>query len=374
MLSIEPAAACSFQWNTDGVTGNASQLLTQNHLEKLGVTGVSGAAQVALINAALDTAAPGAIQTVKNIQDIASAANAVIALANGVSGDGTALVRSQLTTLGVTGVDSALKLGLFNSALDTKATADADATSELQALSDNVARVVQLADGIVGNPTTAMSAQQFTNIGVTGMDANSASLLTSFLDGAMPVGVNTVAKLQNFANAAQAVTRLADGQVSQNVPGVTLQQLATLGVNITGNDALLKLALLNTALDAAQPSAVANLAGLQSLTNVASLVLGLADGIALNAANPMTAQQFATLGVTGLDATSAAILGSAIDAAVPADVGTLASIQAKANVASLIAGSANASAGNDAGLTLTQVQTLGLQGVSATGAKSFTGS
>ena len=153
-------------------------------------------------------------------------------------GTTTAPLVDTYSAAGVTGVNHTT-LSLVNSALAALPTGSTDSTSELQTIAAAAAAVLALADGgnSAATPVTAsqFSALGLTFAGNNGSTALSAkaALLSSVIDGFTAADVNSIEELQTLADAASAVI---DAAATGAVP--TLQQLRPLGFRPVSADNL----------------------------------------------------------------------------------------------------------------------------------------
>jgi hypothetical protein len=127
---------------------------------------------------------------------------------------------------GITGVD-ANNLDEINSVLNSAAV-DSTATNsvaKVQAIVDAYNKVLASANGTDGDATNAVSASEFTVLGVTGVDSATAALLSDVVDSKNSGDVDTVAELQALADAAKAAITYTAAH-SQTAP--TLAQINAL--------------------------------------------------------------------------------------------------------------------------------------------------
>jgi hypothetical protein len=128
------------------------------------------------------------------VQALVNAYNKVLAAADARDDDDAKPSQADYDLLGITGVDTAPELSLLGDVLDTKARADVDSASELQALADAVAAVIAGAA-----PTgPAPSLAQLQDLGLSGLNpanlaAVQAAIRATADDG---TGVDTLPELQ----------------------------------------------------------------------------------------------------------------------------------------------------------------------------------
>jgi hypothetical protein len=109
---------------------------------------------------------------------------------------------------------------------------NADSTAEVQAIVDDYASVLGAA---AANPGSLnLSDSDYATLGVTGVDADGATLLNSILPGKSVSEVDTTAALQALADQAQAVVALAAD--ADSAPDVSKADLEALGVTGITND------------------------------------------------------------------------------------------------------------------------------------------
>jgi ribosome maturation factor RimP len=168
----------------------------------------------------------GSINALKLIQDFADANKDPFNLVNTV----VVPTLQNYIDAGVKGV-TADNLGSINNSLAT-AVIDATRIGSLQALQDLVTaynQILTLADG-TNNTANAdnPNALQYQLIGVQGVDTVRASLLGDVIDFKQKAEVDTVAEIQDLANAVSAVMDQA-----KNISGLSLDQLQS-KLNIQG--------------------------------------------------------------------------------------------------------------------------------------------
>jgi hypothetical protein len=186
-----------------------------------------GAATTSSVNLSLlDDAIAGlastAVDTVTEINDLATAANAVIGAAAG----STAPTIAQLATLGVTGVTINNILAVQNA---IAATADSglqvDTMGELQAIvtaAVNAATTSQnrIQNYATSNANTAPALADYLNIGVTGVDATNLVTINSAVDALTSSGVDTPYRVQATVDAYNKILAEANGPAVDATPSV----------------------------------------------------------------------------------------------------------------------------------------------------------
>ncbi|WP_416546172.1 hypothetical protein ACHEXK_11130 [Limnohabitans sp. DCL3] len=272
------------------------------------------AANIASINSVLNTPGVGSAQvdTVAEVQAVVDAYAKVLNAADAVDNDTLKPLLADYAVLGITGVDSALKVSLLGDVIDITARIHVDTAAELQVLADAVSAT--LAGVLAANP--APSLVQLQALGLTGLSpANLAAVQLAIRntsdDG---LGADTLPELQTLVNGLAPVAQTLGGAAMNNSATESSPSLATYtGAGITGVTSV-NLAAINSALNSANVGApeVDSAAEVQALVNAYLEVLTLADG-AVSAADKPTRAEYELLGVSGLSAPVVAL-----------DVGTLA--------------------------------------------------
>ena len=332
-----------------------------NHFTAAAVTGVD-ANNIAAIQSALNDTdvQSGQADTAAKVQAVVDAYNAIKANAD-TAGTANA-TQAQYAAIGVNGIDNAAKTSLLGDVVDTKAFADVDTVTKVQALADLAALVINSAGTGIA-PTKA----QLESLGITGVtDANlsaiQAAIAATADDG---TGVDTLAELQavatagatNAANAAATAAALstiaaaAQANDASNT-NVAASVFATAGV--TGVDST-NVAAIQSALNSAAVvgTSVDTLGEVQAVVDAYKAILAEANDTANTAgngtpdANPAsnpTAAQYAAIGVNlGSATTDAAtdpetlgLLNAIVGGKQTADVDTVDEVQALATIANAI--------------------------------------
>jgi hypothetical protein len=137
--------------------------------------------------------------------DLTAALSTLRDAAQGNTANATTPALDVYAKAGITGVD-ANNLDEINSVLNSAAV-DSTATNsvaKVQAIVDAYNKVLASANGTDGDATNAVSAIEFTVLGVTGVDSATAALLSDVVDSKNSGDVDTVAELQALADAAKA--------------------------------------------------------------------------------------------------------------------------------------------------------------------------
>jgi hypothetical protein len=258
-------------------------------------------------------------------------------------------ILAQYTAAGITGVTAA-NLAAINSAVDANAASGVDTKAELQAVVDAYAVILAEANGAAipdatpgVNPTAAQFALIGANIGAAATNPVNLSLMDDAIARLTTISVDSVTEINDIAAAANAVMTGAAGGIAP-----TAVQLATLGIaGVTVNNLLaLQNAIAATAdsgllVDTVQElqtvvtaAATAAAQGLTTIQNYASSSTNITPVLA----------DYVGLGVTGVDATNLAIINSAIDALVPANLDSPFRVQTTVDAYNKILAEANGAA------------------------------
>jgi hypothetical protein len=192
-----------------------------------------GAATTNTVNLSLlDDAIAGlvsaSVDTIGEINDLAAATNAVMTGAAG----GTAPTLMQLTTLGITGLTVNNILAIQNA---IGATADSglqvDTIAELQAVVNSAANAAvvgqtHIQNYAINNLSIAPTSTDYTNIGVTGVEAGNLGAINSAVDALSSSNVDTPYEVQTIINAYNRILIEANGAAPD----------ATQNINPTAND------------------------------------------------------------------------------------------------------------------------------------------
>jgi hypothetical protein len=244
---------------------------------------------LSLLDDALAGLASTAVDTIAEINDLAAAANAVITGAGG----NTAPTLAQLGTLGITGATLNNILAIQNA---IAATADSglqvDTMAELQAVVSAAANAAttgqtHIQNYAASNLSTAPTTADYTNIGVTGVDASNLGAINSAVDALSSTGVDTPYEVQTMVNAYNRILAEANGAAVDATPGVnpTANDYADIGANVglasggvaSGSDlASSALSLLDDAIANMATTAVDTVAELNALGVTVDKIMNLA--------------------------------------------------------------------------------------------------
>ncbi|RFO96304.1 hypothetical protein DIC66_13405 [Rhodoferax lacus] len=312
--------------------------LTLDDLKALGVTGVTADNLQAVIAAIGRTTPDDAIDTLLEIQNVATAAenaaNALAIIRDAATANNAStkpLGTGVYSAAGVTGVDATL-LPSINSALDSDLVtgAQADTTAEVQGIVNAYKDILKLADTGAGSPVPAVSAAQYAAIGVTGLSGNyldpgtALTLLDTAVFGIGSPNVDTEKEVQFLANAAIHVMDAAGGSAAQalevtkadldamRITGVTADNLGTIQAfirNTTPDSAVDTLTELQAVVNAALVKPV------NPPINVTSIANGT-GGFVINgeAAGDGSGYRVANAGDVNGDGLSDMIVSSSVDA------------------------------------------------------------
>jgi hypothetical protein len=376
--------------NAGGTVTPPVAALTEADYGKANVSGVT-AANVAAINSALDSANvdAAATNTTAELQGIVNVYNAILASADGTLGNTSpAITGEQYALLGVTGVPSGSPvdgsaLKLLDEVVDKSLNAAVNTEGKLQAMADAANRVLLAAGGTVAD-ANALSVGDLNALGFTEVtadnivavrDAIKAVPLDSSIDqqgelatviGTALTGIAT--ELSKIAAAAQANN--ASGNPTATPPVVALNLTDYTKASVSGVDSS-NIASINSALDSlAVNSGKADSTGeLQDIVDAYKAILASADGPSGSVTTtPITGDQYALIGVTGLAAGSTApaqgtalyLLDSVLDVTANSDANSQPEVQAMADAALHVMGAAS---NGTVPITATDLTALGITGI-----------
>lgn len=205
-----------------------------------------------------------------NDDEVQAALNAIRDAAQNNTATDTSPSVMTYAAAGAKGV-SAANLASINSALDSAVVngALADTAPEIQTIVDGYNAILNSADGVAGNTTTALTGAQYGAIGVTGVSGtasagNALFLLDDAVDSSARSAVDAEPEVQAMADAANHVMAAAGGTAAQ-AAALTQSDLGALGV--TGVNATNLAAIQAAVQAAASDSAVDTRAELQAIVN-----------------------------------------------------------------------------------------------------------
>jgi hypothetical protein len=212
--------------------GNASPALTPEALTAIGISGVNADNLAAVIAALAATADSGSgvdsLSELLSVVDASVAAsNAALATISSYTGSNTAPTATTYEDAGVSGV-SASNIGAVNSAIAHLGQAATDTASEVQAVVDAYAALLDAADGVANGGAT-LSVAQFQTLGLTVIDTTAeALLLNAIADVGSSSSIDTFAELTNLASIVNRLSIVAAGGTAS--PALTAQDLEALGI------------------------------------------------------------------------------------------------------------------------------------------------
>jgi hypothetical protein len=277
----------------------------------------NSASNLSLLDDALAGLSSTAVDTVAEINDLAAAANAVIASATGT----TAPSLAQLITLGITGVTVNNLVAVQN---DIALTADSglqvDTMAELQALVTGTVNAAANSQNRIQNYATssanpAPSLLDYLSIGVTGVDGSKLAAINSAVDALSSNGVDTPFDVQGVVDAYSGILAEANGTAADASPGLNpgANDYVAIGASIglasggiaTGNDlASAALALLDNAVAGLTTTQVDSVAEINALANAVDKVVNLAK-LPIGSAVPAGTLSMADLALLGVNTTLA---------------------------------------------------------------------
>lgn len=299
---------------------------------------------LSLLNDVIGTMTTQQIDTVKEINAIAAAANKVI---DAASGQTASLTIADFVLLGIPtagqGAVTAANLAIVNQAIASSGGATAvDTYAELSGLVGLTAAIYNNASD---SSQESATVTQYTNAGIKGVTDLNVAAINDAARLVIGTHAGSKAQIQGIADAYVAILGEANGAAADATPGVdpTVAQYTAIGATLGAagtNDKIL--ALMNEGLGRLSSTAVDTVAEVNTLAAAANAVFtGAAGGAA------PTLAQLSLLGITAvtaanLAAVQAAIAGTADDGS---GVSTLAQIQAivnavpkEAQVSELLAG------------------------------------
>jgi hypothetical protein len=211
------AATRSLAMLADG-TANAGMALTANQLSTLGVTpftstagGATAATKLGLFNSIVDGLPLTAVDSVAELNNIASIVDRILAVAAGQTVS-PALTPSDFAAIGITGVDAS-NLSVVVSQLASTANNGSDvATFTLlsgvvnAAIADAAANpgLAVIIDYANNSANPAPTLATYTSLGIQNVSAADVVWVNQLIDAQVGVDVNTPAKVQALINAATA--------------------------------------------------------------------------------------------------------------------------------------------------------------------------
>ncbi|NRA20824.1 MAG: hypothetical protein HRU05_10135, partial [Oceanospirillaceae bacterium] len=322
------------------------------------------------------------IHSLLDLQNVTNEAIAALMSIVDAAGDnsasGAVITLDSYRIIGVTGVTSANQ-EMINSVFNQPGLtgSDVNTVAEIQAIVDSYNLILLAADGI-DNDAVSPAIEDYTNLGISGVDsAFEVGLLGELLDIKSPAQVNTVSKIQQLADAVQALQDAVAG--AAELP--TQAQLERLGfANISADTlAAVQQALRDSADDG---SAIQTLAQLQSLVNGAissaedalQQIQNAAHNDSANAGNP-TLGTYSSAGISGVNGANLASINSVLnDAQVgAAETDSFIEIQAIVDSYNIILTAADGSANNATKPSQQDYINLGISGIDSSVKASLLG-
>lgn len=338
--------------SADGVAGNTATPLTATQYSAIGVTGVSEANALHLLNDVVDASTRVKVDTVPELQAMADATNHVMTGANVSLADLRTLGISGVTTANLGKAQAAIQASLTDSAIDTKGelqdmvnaavtTATANAPNAAKALTTISAAAEHNTAAISG-----LSASLFSAAGVTGVSAANIASVNSALDSAAVNGAaaDTKAEVQAIVDAYNAILANADGVHGNAKLPITLAQYAAIGV--TGiSDAVATPVVIT------DDGAYFFGTGADQTADLQSGSIVEPSGLTLNVVIPNGGDWH--------------LLNDVVDTSARTAVDSVAELQAMATAANHVIAAAGGSMEQAAAVTLADLQALGIHGVTA---------
>ncbi|WP_310614864.1 Ig-like domain-containing protein [Limnohabitans sp.] len=349
VAALETIAAAALADNA--TSGN----LAASVFATAGVTGVDST-NLSAIQSALDSAAVNglAADTTVEVQTIVDAFNAI--KANADSAATANATQAQYAAIGVNGIDNAAKTSLLGDVVDAKAFADVDTVGELQTLATAAAAVITGAASGTAPTKAQLEALGITGVTDANLFAVQAAIAATADDGTGVDTLSELQTVVNTgaANAAAAVSAIAaaaqaNDATNTNVAASVFATAGVTGVDST-NIAAIQSALNDTAVQSAQADTAAKV---QTIVDAYNAILAEANDTANTAgngtadANPAsnpTAAQYAAIGVNlgaaptdaATDTETLALLNAIVGGKQTADVDTVAEVQELARIANAI--------------------------------------
>jgi hypothetical protein len=312
---------------------------SKEDFDNIGITGVDSdeeAAKVAEVLKAKAKVDPESVDSVEEVQKVATSYIKVQDYANGVEG-ATAPSKEDFENLGVTGIDSDEEAAKVAEVLKAKAKVDpesVDSVEEVQKVATSYAKVQDYANGVEG--AIAPSKEDFENLGVLAIENDEeASKIAEVLKVKAkvdPESVDSVEEVQKVATSYIKVQDYANGVESATVP--SKEDFENLGV--TGVDSDEEAVILGDILKAkakVDPESIDSVDEIVAVLVSYDKIQNYAKGV--EGATVPTKEDFANIGVTGVDSDEEAkLLEDILKAKASKDalsIDTLAEIQATAS-------------------------------------------
>ena len=189
-----------------------------------------------------------------------------------------------------------------------------ESTINTQAKIQGLISIVDKIAALAAGGTPALAETDFATIGITGVTASNLAIVNSYINSTADdgTGIDTLSEIQALANAVVKTTLLSDGTLGNGTASnLTNTDITALGLAATINDTE-ELKLFNEVLDKASASSVDTAS---KVANIASIVDNIATLAAGGTVTPALAEtDFATIGITGVNASNLATVLSLIPA------------------------------------------------------------
>jgi len=342
--------------------------LTPADLALLGITGVDQDNLSSVIAAIAGSADNGSgvdsLAELTTLVDAAVAAQrAAFAVISAYDGSNTAPTEADFPAVSVTGVDQT-NLASINTVLVVLDAAATDSRSEVQAVVDTYATILNGADG-ASNSAISLTFNQYQTLGLTAITtAAPASLLSSVLDARLRSDVDTFVELQAIASVVARLAAVAAGGVAS--PVLTPEDFVLIGVaGVTTSNLAAVIASIVATSD--NGSEIDSLTKLQANVDAGiAAARGASQAIISNYTGSNTTpalSDFENIGVTGVDAANIAGINSLIAEKLAVDTDSELEVQAIVNAYAKVVALANGAADGGVPLTATELSSLGLPDV-----------
>ncbi|MEY4657151.1 MAG: hypothetical protein RL073_1378, partial [Actinomycetota bacterium] len=351
--------------------GDASPALTPEALAAVGISGVNADNLAAVIAALAATADNGSgvdsLSELLSVVDASVAAsNAALAVISAYTGSNTAPTSATYEDAGVSGV-SASNISAINSAIAQLGQTATDTASEVQAVVDAYATLLNAADGVANGGAT-LSISQFQTLGITVIDTNAeALLLNAVIDVGSSASIDTYAELTNLASIVNRFSIIAAGGTAS--PALTAQDFEALGITgVTAeNLSAVIAAIAGTADDGSGINAMAILQnvvdeGIANARAASQAVIATYTGT--NTAPTLADYQNAA--ISGVTSSNIAAINSLIGELSEAATDSQVEVQAVVDAYALVVAAANGLADGGATLGANDYASLGLDVINTT--------
>jgi hypothetical protein len=270
------------------------------------------AAEASLLNTVISGLAPTAVDTYAELAALAAQVNRVVGTA---SSDNLSNAPSlaDLTALGVSGVTAA-NLAVVQQAIASATAGQVDSLSELQSVVTAATNAYTAALGTISsyaqsNGGTAPTTSTFAQAGVTGVDSANLAAIQSALASTAITGTlaDTTTEVQTMVDVFNRILAEANGTAADSTAGdPTVADYQAIGVSLGAIATNPSgLALLNDSLGAQTPANVDSVAELNALAATVNSLLTTAAG---GTGSPvLTAADLAQMGLTGLTDSALAV-------------------------------------------------------------------